>query len=120
MSPRSQPLIRLPASKRKGARCSTTAALFIPGLQPFDKYQLSVLPDGPEVLSDPFFGSQPLVTEVAGEADVLRFTTAAVPATFQPLLPAFQGRIVHIERAVRPRLRSPAPCSVRQRCVCPR
>ena len=72
--------------------CRTAATIDVPALEPFQKYQLSLLPDGPDIFSNEFFGSQPLMTEVTGEADVLRFTGGRVRSL----------SLIHISEPTRP------------------
>jgi hypothetical protein len=64
-----------------------------------------VLPDGPDVLSTAFFGSQPLTTTVPSQADTFRFVTQGATARFADLefssTSERKREVVTIERAVR-------------------
>ena len=93
------------ASTKQGlGSCRSFAALFVPALEPYRKYQISVLPAGPAVFSAAFFGGQPLATRQDGEADVLRFTTKGVPGLFRTLRTQVDRPFLAIEKAVCPTL----------------
>jgi hypothetical protein len=74
----------------------------VPTLSPHRNYQLSVLPDGPEVLSSVFFNNQPLKTKVPGVADTYLLTSDRASVKFSALDKVFKNAAkATVEKAVR-------------------